>query len=147
MSETIKASSPSTTESTARCVAGDRCPSDRDVQIVGLVEGLDESWGVLQETAGRPARGRLRRLLGQALLFIDSAVKQRPDRPVVVLCTGSPNGFVRRVFEAGADDIVVLPDMQPSIERDRSRARSCSRSRRRSRGATAPCRGTRRAGS
>ena len=29
-----------------------------------------------------------------------------PDRPVVVLCEGSPNGFVRRVFEMGADDIV-----------------------------------------
>jgi hypothetical protein len=34
---------------------------------------------------------------------------------VVVLCEGVPNGFVQRVFEAGADDIIVLPDMQPSI--------------------------------
>jgi pilus assembly protein CpaE len=36
-------------------------------------------------------------------------VKQRPERPIVILCHGSPNGFVRRVFESGADDIVMLP--------------------------------------
>jgi pilus assembly protein CpaE len=27
-----------------------------------------------------------------------------------VLCEGSPDGFVRRVFEAGADDIIALPE-------------------------------------
>jgi pilus assembly protein CpaE len=42
-------------------------------------------------------------------------VKQRPDRPVVVLATGSPNGFVSRVFEAGADDILTLPQAPPDV--------------------------------
>jgi pilus assembly protein CpaE len=42
-------------------------------------------------------------------------VKQRPDRPVVVLATGSPNGFVSRVFEAGADDILTLPLAPPDV--------------------------------
>jgi pilus assembly protein CpaE len=37
-------------------------------------------------------------------------VKQDPDRPVVVMSTGSPNGFVRRVFEVGADDLLALPE-------------------------------------
>ncbi|MDQ3778241.1 MAG: AAA family ATPase, partial [Actinomycetota bacterium] len=37
-------------------------------------------------------------------------VKQQAQRPVVVLCDASPNGFVRRVFEAGADDIVALSE-------------------------------------
>ena len=45
----------------------------------------------------------------KALYLIDGAVKQRPERPVVVLYTGSPNGFVRRVFDVGADDIISLP--------------------------------------
>ena len=36
---------------------------------------------------------------------------KRPGRPtVVVMTTGSPNGFVRRVFESGADDILTLPE-------------------------------------
>ena len=31
-----------------------------------------------------------------------------PDRAVVVLCEKSPNGFVQKAFQAGADDLVVL---------------------------------------
>jgi pilus assembly protein CpaE len=37
-------------------------------------------------------------------------LKQRPERPIVVLSEGAQNGFVRRVFEAGADDVVTLPE-------------------------------------
>ena len=36
-------------------------------------------------------------------------MKQDPQRPVIVVSDGSPNGFVRRVFEVGADDILMLP--------------------------------------
>ena len=46
--------------------------------------------------------------------MVDRAVKHRPDRPVVVLTESSPNGFLRQVFEAGADDVVTLP--QPPHE-------------------------------
>jgi pilus assembly protein CpaE len=42
-------------------------------------------------------------------------VKQRPERPIVVLCHGSPNGFVRRVFESGADDILMLPASREEV--------------------------------
>ncbi|HZN22520.1 MAG TPA: AAA family ATPase, partial [Gaiellaceae bacterium] len=35
--------------------------------------------------------------------------QQNPDVNVMVLGHGSPNGFLRRAFEAGADDIVMLP--------------------------------------
>jgi pilus assembly protein CpaE len=48
----------------------------------------------------------------QALEVITAATAQRADRPVVVLYQGSPNGFLERAFEAGADDLVSLP--QPS---------------------------------
>ena len=41
--------------------------------------------------------------------LIDNAVTERPRRPVVVLAYGSPNGFTRQVFAAGADDMVMLP--------------------------------------
>jgi pilus assembly protein CpaE len=45
----------------------------------------------------------------QALDVISAAAAQRADRPVVVLYHGTPNGFLERAFEAGADDLVALP--------------------------------------
>ena len=44
-----------------------------------------------------------------ATQMVDRAVKHRPDRPVVVMTEASPNGFLRQVFEAGADDVITLP--------------------------------------
>src|SRR4029079_7948629 len=41
--------------------------------------------------------------------MVDHAVKHRPDRPVVVMSEASPNGFLRQAFEAGADDVITLP--------------------------------------
>jgi pilus assembly protein CpaE len=35
---------------------------------------------------------------------------------VIVVTQSSPNGFVRRVFEVGADDVVVLPETQDGIK-------------------------------
>lgn len=43
-----------------------------------------------------------------ALRLIGEAVADRPERPVVVLSCGSPNGFVREVLQAGADDLVTV---------------------------------------
>jgi pilus assembly protein CpaE len=45
----------------------------------------------------------------QALELISAATAQRSDRPVVVLYHGTPNGFLDQAFEAGADDLVALP--------------------------------------
>jgi pilus assembly protein CpaE len=44
-----------------------------------------------------------------ALALIGEAARQRPDRPVIVLHTGSPNGFMEQAFQAGADDLITLP--------------------------------------
>ena len=44
-----------------------------------------------------------------ALQLIAAAAKQRSDRPVIALYSGSPNGFLERAFEAGADDLITLP--------------------------------------
>src|SRR5207253_2285992 len=90
-------------------------PSGASFEIVGLINGLDESWRTLQETAPDLLIVVCSGYSGQTLYFIDSAVKQQPERPIVVLTTGSPNGFVRRVFESGADDILTLPDSAEQI--------------------------------
>ena len=66
--------------------AGSEIQQDADLVIVGCAQALE-----------------------RALEVIAAATAQRVDRPVVVLYQGSPNGFLERAFEAGADDLVSLP--------------------------------------
>jgi pilus assembly protein CpaE len=66
--------------------AGSEIPPAADLVVVGCSESHD-----------------------QAVEVIAAASAQRADRPVVVLYHGSPNGFLQRAFEAGADDLVELP--------------------------------------
>jgi pilus assembly protein CpaE len=40
---------------------------------------------------------------------IREALHDRPDRPVVLVTQGAPNGYVAHAFQSGATDIVVLP--------------------------------------
>src|SRR2546423_8420692 len=47
--------------------------------------------------------------------MVDRAVKHRPDRPVVVMSEASPNGFLRQAFEAGADDVITLPQSSEQV--------------------------------
>jgi pilus assembly protein CpaE len=84
-------------------------PVDANIQIVGLVDGLEDSWTTLQEVTTDVVVVACAGYSDRALYLIEGAVKQRPERPVIVLSDQSPNGFVRRVFEAGADDILTLP--------------------------------------
>jgi pilus assembly protein CpaE len=80
-----------------------------DIQLVGVVDGLEESWSTLQETATDLLVVACAGHSDRVLFLIDGAIKQQSDRPVVILLTGPANGFVRRAFEAGADDILTLP--------------------------------------
>ena len=66
--------------------AGSEIQQDADLVIVGCAEAHE-----------------------RALEVISSATVQRADRPVVVLYQGSANNFLERAFEAGADDLVSLP--------------------------------------
>jgi pilus assembly protein CpaE len=81
-----------------------------EIQIVGLVHGLDETWRILQETTTDLLVIATSGYSDRALFLVDAAVKQRAERPVVVLSQGPANGFVKRLFEAGADDIILLPE-------------------------------------
>jgi pilus assembly protein CpaE len=90
-------------------------PEGSDIQVVALVDGLEESWTALQETKIDLVVIACGGYSERTLVFIDGVVKQRADRPVVVLCESSPNGFVQRVFEAGADDIITLPETPGNV--------------------------------
>jgi pilus assembly protein CpaE len=98
-----------------RDVIRETLPTDAGLHIVGVVEGLDESWRTLQEVAVDVLVVACAGVSDRAMFLIEGAIKQRPDRPVVVLTSASPNGFVRRVFEAGADDILTLPQTPDQI--------------------------------
>ena len=86
-----------------------------DIEITNIVDGLDAAWRMSQETANDLLVVGCSGQSERVLLFIENAVRDRPSRPVVVLCQGSPNGFVRRVFEAGADDILRLPESSETL--------------------------------
>ncbi len=86
-----------------------------EIQIVGLVQGLDETWRILQETTTDLLVISCHGYSDRALFLIDAATKQQPERPVVILSDGPANGFVRRLFEAGADDIVLLPQTPDQV--------------------------------
>jgi pilus assembly protein CpaE len=85
-------------------------PDNSTIEVVGIINGLEESWRTMQETESDLLIVACEGYSDRALYFIDAAVKDQSDRPVVVMTTGSPNGFVRRVFESGADDILTLPE-------------------------------------
>jgi pilus assembly protein CpaE len=86
-----------------------------EIQIVGLVHGLEETWRILQETTTDLLVIACGGYSDRALFLVDAAVKQRAERPVVVLSEGPANGFVKRLFEAGADDIVLLPEASERV--------------------------------
>jgi pilus assembly protein CpaE len=98
-----------------RSVVEAAVPADGGIRVVGVVVGFEESWTTLQETPTDLVVVACSGYSDRALVFIDGAVRQHPERPVVVLVDGSPNGFVRRVFEAGADDIVSLPQEPDAV--------------------------------
>ncbi len=78
--------------------------ADDELRVVGYVEGLGHHMPAADVLVvacgayGEDAGGLIR-----------EAVDDRPERPVVLVTHGAPNGYVDHAFQAGAADIVVLP--------------------------------------
>ena len=89
--------------------------SDATISVVGVVDGMDEAWRTLEDSSCDVLVVACEGYSERALALIDSAVKQDRNRPVLVLAKGSPSGFVRRIFEAGADDILMLPQAPDQV--------------------------------
>jgi pilus assembly protein CpaE len=96
--------------SVERALVQEALPATGEIEILGVINGLEESWNALQEAPIDLVVIACGGHSDRALYFIESAQKQRADRPIVVLADGAQDGFVRRVFEAGADDVVNLPE-------------------------------------
>jgi pilus assembly protein CpaE len=84
------------------------------LEIVGYAEHLD-NWHDLLEQAGDVVVVGCRGHSDGATYMVDRAVKYRPERPVVVMAESSPNGFLREAFEAGADDVITLPQAPEQV--------------------------------
>jgi MinD-like ATPase involved in chromosome partitioning or flagellar assembly len=79
------------------------------IEVVGMADGLESSSELIRETPSDILVVACAGYSERALFLIDTAVKQRPNRPVVVLAFSAPEGFMRRLFEMGADDVLELP--------------------------------------
>ena len=78
------------------------------VEINAMVDGLDRGWTYLETHPADAVILACPPGSDAAIWFVREAVRADKDRTVIVLSDGSPNGFVRRAFEAGADDVLVL---------------------------------------
>jgi pilus assembly protein CpaE len=90
-------------------------PADDDFSVVGMVTGAEEALRWLRDSAADMLLVACAGYSDRALLLLDAVHRQDPDLTVVVLGHGSPNGFLRRAFEAGADDIVMLPASRDQV--------------------------------
>jgi pilus assembly protein CpaE len=91
-------------------------PLGSPVQVTGVVEGLERSWSVLEESSPDLLVVACAGYSERALYLIEAASKQRAERPVVVLFYGTPDGFLNRAFEMGADDLLTMPAAPDELE-------------------------------
>ena len=91
-------------------------PDDPSFQLLGLTDGVDETVRTLQtrdvDVLVVACEGRED---DRSLQIIDSANRTAPSVPIVVLSTASPNGFLRRAFEAGAADMGLYPQSKDQL--------------------------------
>jgi pilus assembly protein CpaE len=103
---------------------------DESLRLAQVVTRFEDASRILGETQADVLVIAAMGYSERALSLLDRAVKADAERPVLVLSQGSPNGFVRRVFEAGGEDILVMPQspeqfqfaVQKAIARRRSGA-------------------------
>ena len=77
---------------------------DPHIQVVGVI---DQESGPADLTAADVLLVACGDASEEALQFV-AAARERGGHPVVVVCGGTPNGFVGDVLSSGADDIVLI---------------------------------------
>ncbi len=88
--------------------------NEPSLEVVGYVDYLDDWHAFLEQPGDIVVVGCYGHDDGVTAM-VDHAVKHRPDRPVVVMSEASPNGFLRQAFEAGADDVITLPQSSEQV--------------------------------
>jgi pilus assembly protein CpaE len=98
-------------------------PDDAAFQLLGLTEGVDDTVRALQaretDVVLVACQGRED---DRSLQIIDGVHRAAPNVPIIVLSTTSPNGFLRRAFEAGASDMALFPQSKEQLRFAMSKA-------------------------
>src|SRR5512132_739776 len=82
---------------------------DPGINVVGVVE-QEAGVPTVEATAADVLLVACGAASDEAVAFVSAAARERGDRPLIVVCGGSPNGFVRDVLTSGADDIVLIDE-------------------------------------
>jgi pilus assembly protein CpaE len=85
-------------------------PAEGQVGIAGVVEGLEDADHALRDTTTDLLAIACHGAPEAVLELVRRAASMRSGRPVVVLCESPPEYFVPALFEAGADDVIKLPE-------------------------------------
>jgi pilus assembly protein CpaE len=88
--------------------------NESSLEVAGYADYLDD-WRSFLEQPGDVVVVACYGHDDGVMAMVDHAVKHRPDRPVVIVSEASPNGFLRQVFEAGADDVITLPQSSEQV--------------------------------
>ena len=91
-------------------------PDDASFTLVAMTEGVDETVRALVKDSPDllvvACQGRED---DRSLQIINGAHHTSPDVPIIVLASTSPNGFLRRAFEAGAADMAIFPQTKEQL--------------------------------
>jgi pilus assembly protein CpaE len=90
-------------------------PDDASFNLVGLAHGHDELVRAMHNLEYDVVLVACTGQGERALQLIDVAHRNEPEVPVLVLSTTSPNGFLRRAFEAGAVDVTRFPQPKEDL--------------------------------
>jgi pilus assembly protein CpaE len=88
--------------------------NEPSLEVVGYVDYLDD-WRAFLEQPGDVVVVASYGHDEAVTAMVDHAIKHRPDRPGVIMCEASPNGFLRQAFEMGADDVITLPQSAEQV--------------------------------
>jgi pilus assembly protein CpaE len=88
--------------------------NEPSLEVVGYADSIDDWRGFLEQPGDVVVVGCYGHDEGVTEI-VGHAVKHRPDRPAVVISEASPNGFLRQAFEAGADDVITLPQSPEQV--------------------------------
>ena len=97
-----------------RALAETALEREPSLEVVGYADHLDDWRAFLEQPSDVVIVASYGHDEGVTEM-VGHAVKHRPDRPVVVMSEASPNGFLRLAFEAGADDVITLPQSAEQV--------------------------------
>ena len=90
-------------------------PDGDGLQVVGVVADLEDARRRLEQVQYDTLVVASTTFSEPALRLVSEARRHGPERSVLVLSEATTNGYVRRLIEAGADDILMLPQSREQV--------------------------------